>query len=58
MMQGLSQCTQLEELYLDDNCLYKLEGLQTLSNLRRLSLSDNYLVQLDTNQLDKVWMGF
>lgn len=53
-LQGLDCCCNLEELYLDDNCIYKLEGLSRLSKLKRLSLSNNYLVQIDSSQLDRL----
>lgn len=52
--QGLDGCSQLEELYLDDNCIYKLDGLSRLHGLRRLSLSNNYLSQLDPSELEPV----
>ena len=51
MQQGLENCTKLEDLSLDDNCISRLDGLGKLTRLRRLSLAHNQLTSLDTGTL-------
>ena len=51
LQQGLENCTKLEDLSLDDNCISRLDGLGKLTRLRRLSLAHNQLTSLDTGTL-------
>jgi len=61
----LSSLQHLRELYLPNNKLKKLEGLQGLSRLRLLELGSNNLREVDPNQelqhvagaLEELWLG-
>ena len=48
-LQGLFQCTSLDELTLDNNLLCNISGIGNLHSLRWLSLSCNQLTELPSD---------
>lgn len=58
-IEGLDDCTSLEELSLEDNRLTAIEGLQPLGRLRKLLLGRNKIMTLDlmscVTNLVQVW---
>ena len=53
-ISGLDNCTNLEELHLENCCLTRLEGFHRLVKLRRLDLGHNLIAALDATVLEKL----
>ncbi|XP_065183310.1 leucine-rich repeat-containing protein 9-like [Sycon ciliatum] len=53
-MEGIEQCSNLEELILNDNCIDRLYDVTSLSKLKHLSLSKNCIMSLDGCNIDKL----
>jgi protein phosphatase 1 regulatory subunit 7 len=58
-IQGLSHLTQLTELYLSENGIEQIEGLEALVNLRVLDLAANRIKKIENiahlQQLEEFW---
>jgi protein phosphatase 1 regulatory subunit 7 len=62
-MEPVKFCTNLTELYLANNKLKSLQGLQNLTSLRKIDLGANRIRVMDANELsglinlEELWLG-
>lgn len=59
-MLGLEENTQLRSLFIQENAIRKMEGLDTLKELRQLNLNENFLTTVEglagCEQLDTLYL--
>lgn len=59
-MLGLEENTELRSLFIQENAIRKMEGLDTLKDLRQLNLNENFLTKVEglagCEQLDTLYL--